>query len=83
MSCPLFAGGSHCQWCRTHPEWRTQGGYPEVCPHGITEKIRWGDVVEKLVKPIARLLRPPCLDKTGKLKAGSPCAKRRDALNRI
>lgn len=28
--------GAHCAWCLTHPEWRTQVGTPEECPHGIT-----------------------------------------------
>lgn len=41
-----------------------------------------GDVVEKLAHPIAVALKLPCLDQTGTLKPESPCAKRRDALNR-
>jgi hypothetical protein len=40
-----------------------------------------GDFVEKLVKPIAKALRLPCLDAEGKLRPESGCAKRRDALN--
>ncbi len=42
-----------------------------------------GDVVETLAKPIARALRLDCLDENDKLKPESPCAKKRDALNRI
>lgn len=42
-----------------------------------------GDQVEKLVKPIAKALNLSCLDNEGKLKPNSPCAKRRDWLNRI
>jgi hypothetical protein len=41
-----------------------------------------GDLVEKIVKPIARIIKSDCLDKKEDLVAGSPCAKRRDALNR-
>lgn len=43
-----------------------------------------GDIIERLAKPIAKALGLPCLDeKTGGLKPESPCAKRRDALNRL
>ena len=42
-----------------------------------------GDKVEALVKPIAKALKLPCLDKTGKLRPDSPCAKRRDRLNKL
>jgi hypothetical protein len=41
-----------------------------------------GDWVERVVKPIARVLRLACLDKNGNLKPDSGCAKRRDWLNR-
>lgn len=42
-----------------------------------------GDFVEKAVKPIAVFMRLSCLDDHGKLKEASPCAKRRDWLNRL
>lgn len=41
-----------------------------------------GDAIEALVKPVAVALRLPCLDQAWRLKANSPCARRRDALNR-
>ena len=42
-----------------------------------------GDLVERLVKPIAIALKLPCLDEQNQLRPESPCAKRRDALNRL
>jgi hypothetical protein len=43
-----------------------------------------GDVVERVAHPIAKALNLPCLDKTtDTLKPESPCAKRRDAMNRL
>ena len=48
-----------------------------------TEKMGLGDIVEMLAKPVARILKMDCLDKDGKLKPESGCAKRRHALNRI
>lgn len=44
-------------------------------------RLRLGDKVERAVKPIAKALGLPCLDKDGNLKPDSPCAKRRDKLN--
>ncbi len=42
-----------------------------------------GDLVEKAAKPIARVLRLPCVNQaTGALDLQSPCAKRRELLNR-
>ena len=41
-----------------------------------------GDVIEGLIKPVAQVLGLSCLDSTGQLKPDSPCARRRDALNR-
>jgi len=46
-------------------------------------KMRIGDVVEALAKPIAKALRLSCLDENSRLRPGSPCAKRRDRLNAI
>lgn len=48
------------------------------------EKIRGlGDVVHKVALPVAKALGLPCVDKsTGKLRPESPCAKRREMLNR-
>jgi hypothetical protein len=42
-----------------------------------------GDVVESLVKPIARTLGMKCLDAHGKLRPESKCAQRKSALNRL
>jgi len=42
-----------------------------------------GDYVERLAKPIARALKLPCLDADQQLKPESPCARRRDRLNRL
>jgi len=42
-----------------------------------------GDRIERMVKPIAVALRLPCLDEEQRLKITSPCAKRRDALNKL
>ncbi len=54
------------------------GKYSRDC-----EKMGLGDAIEILAKPLAKLLHLPCLDKTGTLIAGSDCANRRDALNRL
>ena len=41
-----------------------------------------GDVIAKVATPIARVLNLPCVDKeTKQLRQGSPCAKRKEALN--
>jgi len=40
-----------------------------------------GDFVEKMAKPIAKLLKLDCLDGNGNLKPDSLCAKRRDWMN--
>lgn len=43
-----------------------------------------GDVVASLAHPIAKALNLDCLDpKTDSLKPGSPCDKRRQALNNL
>lgn len=42
-----------------------------------------GDLVERLVKPIAVALDLPCLDENQQLRPESPCAQRRDRLNRF
>lgn len=42
-----------------------------------------GDLVERIAKPFAVALKMPCLDENKQLKPESPCAKRRDFLNRI
>jgi hypothetical protein len=41
-----------------------------------------GDLVEAAVKPVAKALGLSCLDANYHLRPGTPCAKRRDALNR-
>ena len=40
-----------------------------------------GDMIERLVHPIAVALKLPCLDEKQELKPQSPCAKRRAWLN--
>lgn len=51
---------------------------------GVEQPLRGlGDVVERLAKPIAKALNMPCLDENKNLRPESPCAKRRDALNRM
>lgn len=47
------------------------------------EKLGLGDWVERLAKPIARMLKLDCLDEKDQLKPESDCAKRRDRLNRL
>ena len=42
-----------------------------------------GDVVERLAKPIAIALKMQCLDENKQLRPTSPCAKRRDAMNKL
>lgn len=44
-------------------------------------KAGLGDMVEALVKPIARALKLDCLDEHEQLKPGTPCWKRRETLN--
>lgn len=41
-----------------------------------------GDIVERLAKPVAKALNLSCLDATNNLRPESPCAKRRDWLNK-
>lgn len=41
-----------------------------------------GDWIERMAKPFAKALHAPCLDKDGKLRQESGCAKRRDMMNR-
>ena len=40
-----------------------------------------GDVVEIMAKPLAIMLKLPCLDENGKLKPTSPCAGRKKLMN--
>jgi hypothetical protein len=53
-------------------------------PRKEAAKVRGlGDVVHMVAKPIAKVLGLSCIDKmTGGLKPQSPCAKRREMLNR-
>jgi len=67
---------AHCETSRRDAKWRAQVGAPDVCPH-----FGLGDLVEKIAKPIAKLLRLKCHEKNGTLKPQSPCAKRRNKLN--
>ena len=84
--CRMFERGitAHCAWCLSH----AGDGFPKKCPHGVTassikQRPGLGDVVERLAKPIAKVLGLSCLDAHGALKPGSECARRRDWLNRL
>lgn len=68
-------GRVHCANCLAGKGILKEG---ETCPSppGL------GDKVEAWAKPIAKALGLGCLDKSGKLKPQSGCAKRRDMLNR-
>jgi hypothetical protein len=46
------------------------------------DKQGLGDIIEALVKPLARALGLSCLDQDGNLRPESGCAKRRDRINR-
>ena len=64
------------------------GGTPstsvcEACIVNNQNKPGLGDIIERLAKPIAVALRLPCLDENKNLRPESPCAKRRDALNKL
>lgn len=53
------------------------------CLHGRAWGfVGLGDMVERIVKPVAQALRLPCYDK-GELKPESECAKRRGQLNKL
>jgi hypothetical protein len=61
-----------------------------VCPLPVprfgkidSETPGLGDWVERMAKPVAKLLKLPCLDENGNLKADSGCAKRRKGLNNV
>lgn len=69
-----------CKTCRSDPKWRSDVGAPDECPYGVQGL---GDIVEKIAKPIAKALNLPCLDEEKKLRPESPCAKRRNFLNKI
>lgn len=49
----------------------------------FTTEWRLGDKIERLVKPIAKAIKSPCLDKDGNLKTDSRCRKIRDKLNKL
>jgi hypothetical protein len=53
-------------------------------PEKLKEYPGLGDLVERAVKPIARAMGHPCLDKekTG-LRVGSPCDERRKKVNKV
>ena len=58
-------------------------GQCNACMDAGGHKLGLGDLIERIAKPFARALRLDCIDSDGKLKATSPCAKRRDKLNKI
>jgi len=76
---------AHCDACRNEEAFRqslldrnlvTERDF--ACPY-----FRLGEKIERLVKPVAKLLKLPCLDAAGKLKPQSPCGQRRQALDRL
>jgi hypothetical protein len=98
MACRTHAHCAVCRNSRGFRESLLKRGCVDVvdfdCPEaarigqtkGLPEMERkrgLGDVVEGLVKPIAKALGLRCLDAEGKLRPESGCAKRRDALNRV
>ena len=72
----------HCRTCREDAAWRASVGLPDECGDERGPQMGLGDFVERLAKPIAKALGMKCLDEAGKLRPESPCAKRRNALNR-
>ena len=85
--------GKHCRTCR-NDGWRGAAfradmlaRYPDLgqrefaCPHGRKWGVQWGDVVERVAKPVAKALKLDCLDANARLKPESPCAKRKRMLN--
>jgi hypothetical protein len=80
--CGAFIGGriSHHDPCSScaYGKW---GRYSRACDE--ISGIGLGDIVERIAKPIAKALHMKCLDENNKLRPESPCAKRRDKLNKI
>jgi len=90
---------AHCFACRNDDRFRAsilRAGLTETrdfeCPEGATigrtenlptRKMGLGDIIEKVAKPFAKAMKLDCLDANNDLKPQSPCARRRDALNRI
>jgi hypothetical protein len=54
-----------------------------IAPSKKKSGLGLGDRIERIVKPIAVALKAPCLDEEKRLKTESPCAKRRDVLNKL
>jgi hypothetical protein len=60
-------------------KWGPINGYEQT-----NKPMGFGDVVSAVATPIARVLGLPCVDKTtNTLRPESPCAKRREALNKF
>lgn len=79
----VMVGRSICRMCASYSGPPRMGSATvPVARAGVTP-AGLGDLVEKLVKPIARAIKSDCLDERDALKPGSPCAKRRDALNKL
>lgn len=79
-------GYTNCLECRTSEVWRISTGAPVDCPHGYNAErlpLMLGDAVERIARPIAKLLGFPCYDESGKLKPKSGCAERKAALPKI
>ena len=72
--CAACPGGHWGQWTRDCAP-------PAPAPASLLQRLQLGTLVERAVKPLAKALGLPCLEKDGTLKPQSPCAARRDRLN--
>ena len=72
--CAVCPAGHWGQWTRDCAQLAP-------APASLLQRLQLGTRLERAVKPIAKALRLPCLDKGGALKPKSPCAKKRDWLN--
>lgn len=61
-------------------QWTRQCRQIEPAPT-LLQRLALGTRIEKLAKPIAKVLGLPCLEKDGTLQPKSPCAQRRDLLD--
>ncbi len=53
-----------------------------IIRHDLTHAKGVGDIVHVVVKPIAKVINSPCLDKDGNLIPDSPCGKKVTSLNK-
>jgi len=64
-------------------KWESVSADEYISHRRETTTVPLGDMVEKIAKPIAKVLRMNCLDKDGNLKPESGCGKRKAWLNKI